>query len=186
MIATRTVVLVEGLSDQVAIASLAVRQGRNFAAEGLAIVPMGGATNIRRYLQGFYSQQSNIKLAVLCDAKEERGIRRGVEWAGFGAGLARADMESVGLYVCVADLEDELIRALGAESVQQVVDAQGELRLFRMLQRQPAQQGRTIEGQLRRFMGTKSGRKVRYARVLADALDLARLPRPLDRLLRYV
>ena len=95
-------------------------------------------------------------------------------------------MESVGLYVCVADLEDELIRALGAESVQQVVDAQGELRLFRMLQRQPAQQGRTIEGQLRRFMGTKSGRKVRYARVLADALDLARLPRPLDRLLRYV
>jgi len=147
---------------------------------------MGGATNIRRYLQGFYSQQSNIKLAVLCDAKEERGIRRGVEWAGFGAGLTRADMESVGLYVCVADLEDELIRALGAESVQQVVDAQGELRLFRMLQRQPAQQGRTIEGQLRRFMGTKSGRKVRYARVLADALDLARLPRPLDRLLRYV
>ena len=178
----RTVVLVEGLSDQVALESLATRHGRNFAAEGVAIVPMGGATNIRRYLNRFGPRESNSKLAVLCDANEARGIRRSLEWAGD----ACSDRGSVDLYVCVADLEDELIRAIGAESVEQVVDAQGELAMFRTLQRQPAQQGRAIEAQLRRFMGTKSGRKIRYARALVDVLDPARLPRPFDRLLRHV
>src|SRR6516164_1209605 len=109
----RTVVLVEGLSDQVALESLATRHGRNFAAEGVAIVPMGGATNIRRYLNRFGPRESNSKLAVLCDANEARGIRRSLEWAGD----ACSDRGSVDLYVCVADLEDELIRAIGAESV---------------------------------------------------------------------
>jgi hypothetical protein len=32
-------------------------------------------------------------------------------------------MESLGFYVCVADLEDELIRCLGAACVARVVDA---------------------------------------------------------------
>ena len=81
-------------------------------------------------------------------------------------------MEALGFYVCVADLEDELIRALGAAAVEQVVDAQGELGSFRTFQKQPAQQGRTVEEQLRRFMGTRSGRKVRYATLLVDALAL--------------
>jgi hypothetical protein len=186
MITARAIVLVEGLSDQVALESLAARHGRHLAAEGIATVPMGGATNIRRYLHRFSPRVSNSKLAVLCDANEAMSIRRSLEWADGGAGDVRSGMESVDLYVCVADLEDELIRALGAASVEQVVDAQGELATFRMLQRQPAQQGRTVEAQLRRFMGTKSGRKIRYARLLVDALDLARLPRPLDRLLCHV
>lgn len=44
---TRTVVLVEGVSDKSAIEALAERRGRNLAAEGISIVAMGGATNIR-------------------------------------------------------------------------------------------------------------------------------------------
>jgi hypothetical protein len=36
---------------------------------------------------------------------------------------------------------------------------------------------------LHRFLGTTSGRKERYARALIAALDLDRIPRPLDRLL---
>ena len=71
-------------------------------------------------------------------------------------------MEALGFYVCVEDLEDELIRALGVASVEHVVEAQGELGSFRTLQKQSAQQGRTIEQQLRRFMGTRSYRKIRY------------------------
>ena len=64
--------------------------------------------------------------------------------------------------MCVADLEDELIRALGAAAVEQVVAAQGELGSFRTFQKQPAWRGRAIEEQLRRFMGTYGGRKIRY------------------------
>jgi hypothetical protein len=95
-------------------------------------------------------------------------------------------MESLGFYVCVADLEDELIRALGVGSVERVVEAQGELGSFRTFQRQPAQRGRATDQQLRRFMGTRAGRKIQYARLLVEALDLAQVPRPLDRVLAHV
>ena len=47
-------------------------------------------------------------------------------------------------------------------------------------------QGRTIEAQLRRFIGTRSGRKIAYARLLVDALELTRVPRPLDHLLAFI
>jgi hypothetical protein len=69
--------------------------------------------------------------------------------------------------------------------VQRVVAAQGELGSFRTFQRQPAQRGRTPEQQLRRFMGTRSGRKIRYGRLLVEALDLAAVPRPLERVLAH-
>src|SRR3546814_13222952 len=68
----------------------------------------------------------------------------------------------------------------------EVIDAAGELRSFRTLQQQPAQRDRPIEAQLHRFMGSKGGRKVRYARLLVDALDLAAVPRSLDAVLTNV
>jgi len=89
-------------------------------------------------------------------------------------------MERLGFFVCNADLEDELIRALGVAAVEQVIDGQGDLGSFRTLQKQPAWQGRTTEEQLRRFMGSGGSRKIRYARLLVTALDLAQVPRPLD------
>jgi hypothetical protein len=178
-----TVVLVEGISDQVALRAIAERRGRDLDAEGIAIVAMGGARSIRRFLELFGPRGLDVGLAGLCDAREEDEFRRGLEQAGFGSNLSRGDMESLGFYVCVADLEDELIRCLGAAAVEQVVDAQGELASFRTFQRQPAWRGRSTQEQLRRFIGTHSGRKVRYARLLVDALDLASVPRPLDRVL---
>jgi hypothetical protein len=39
---------------------------------------------------------------------------------------------------------------------------------------------------MRRFIGTRSGRKIRYGRLLVDALDLTRVPRPLQRVLSHV
>jgi hypothetical protein len=182
----QTVALVEGSSDQVALEALAERRGRDLAAEGIAVVPMGGARNIRRFLELFGPRGVDVRLAGLCDAAEEGDFRRGLERAGIGSNLGRADMEALGFYVCVADLEDELIRCLGAACVEQVVDAQGELGSFRTFQQQPAWQGRGSQAQLRRFIGTHSGRKVRYARLLVDALELTSVPRPLDRVLAHL
>ena len=59
-----------------------------------------------------------MRLAGICDAGEEDDFRRGLERAGLGSRLTRTDMERLGFFVCAADLEDELIRALGAESVE--------------------------------------------------------------------
>jgi hypothetical protein len=183
---TRTVVLVEGTSDQVALQTLAARRGRDLAAEGVAIVPMGGARSIGRFLERFGPRGLDLRLAGLCDAREEPDFRRGLEQAGLGADLGRAEMAALGFHVCVADLEDELIRCLGTAAVERVVERQGELGSFRTFQRQPAQRGRSLQDQLRRFLGTRSGRKRRYARLLVDALDLTEVPGPLDRLLGQI
>jgi len=182
----RAVVLVEGISDQRAVEALAERRGRNLDAEGISVVPIGGAQSIGRFLNLFGPQGLDVKLAGLCDAGEEGDFRRGLERAGLGSHLTRGEMERLGFYVCVADLEDELIRALGAAAVEQVVDAQGELGSFRTLQKQPAWQGRTTEEQLRRFMGSGGSRKIRYARLLVEALDVTHVPRPLDLVLAHV
>ena len=182
----RAVVLVEGISDQRALEALAVRRGRDLDAEGVSVVPIGGAQSIGRFLTRFGPQGLDVRLAGLCDSGEEGDFRRGLERAGLGSDLTRAEMESLGFYVCVADLEDELIRALGAASVEQVVESQGDLGSFRTLQKQPAWHGRAVEEQLRRFMGSGGSRKIRYARLLVEALDLAQVPRPLDRVLAHV
>jgi hypothetical protein len=185
-VAPRAVVLVEGTSDQRALEALAERRGRNLDDEGVSVVPIGGAQAIGRFLSLFGPQGLDVRVAGLCDAAEERDFRRALERAGFGSDLAGADLERLGFFVCVADLEDELIRALGAAAVEEIVDAQGDLGSFRTLQKQPAWQGRTIEEQLRRFMGSGGSRKIRYARLLVDALDLGNVPRPLDLVLTRV
>jgi hypothetical protein len=181
----KSVVLVEGVSDQRALEALAERRGRNLEAEGISVVPIGGAQAIESFLERFGPQGLDVRLAGLCDVAEEGHFRRGLERVGLGSNLTRADMERLGFYVCVADLEDELIRSLGAAAVERVIDAQGDLESFRTLQKQPAWRGRTTEEQLRRFMGSGGSRKIRYARLLVDALDLTQVPRPLERVLAH-
>lgn len=182
----RAVVLVEGLSDQAAVQALARRLGRDLEGEGVAVVPMGGATNIGRFLDMFGPRGADLILTGLCDAGEEAYFRRSLERAGFGSSSTRAEMQRLGFFVCEADLEDELIRALGAAEVEHVIEVQGDLNAFRLLQQQPAQRGRSVEQHLRRFMGSGSGRKIRYASLLVDAIDLARVPAPLALLLERV
>ena len=186
MTSRRAVVLVEGVSDQLALEALAARRGHDLADAGVAVVPMGGATNITRFLIEFGPQGLGLGLAGLCDAGEEEDFQRGLERAGVGASHTRAEREELGFYVCEADLEDELIRALGAAAVERVLDAQGELEIFRKFQKQPAWRGRNHAEQLRRFLGTHSGRKIQTGALLVNALDLTRVPRPLDGVLAHV
>ena len=186
VIRPHAVVLVEGVSDKHALEALAARRGRNLDAENVSVVPIGGAQSIGRFLTRFGPDGLDVRLAGLCDAGEESDFRRGLERAGLGSDLTRVDMERLGFYVCVADLEDELIRALGTAAVERVAETQGDLGSFRTLQKQPAWQGRNTGEQLRRWMGSGGSRKFRYARLLVDALDLSQVPRPLDLVLSHV
>jgi hypothetical protein len=180
------VVLVEGISDRCALEALAERRGRDLGAEGVTVVPIGGAQAIGKFLTQYGPMGLGVGLAGLCDAAEERDFRRGLERAGLGSDLSRDEMERLGFYVCVADLEEELIRALGADAVVQVVEAHGDLGPFHTLQKQAAWQGRPTEEQLRRFMGSGGRRKIRYARFLVEALEPSQVPRPLDAVLAHV
>ncbi|HET7426035.1 MAG TPA: TOPRIM nucleotidyl transferase/hydrolase domain-containing protein [Gemmatimonadales bacterium] len=180
------VVLVEGVSDRCALEALAARRGRDLADEGVAVIPIGGAQAIGRFLGHYGPEGLDVRLAGLCDVGEEWHYRRGLEEAGLGDHLTREAMEQIGFFVCSADLEDELIRAHGITSVERVVAQHGDLRSFRTMQKQPAWRSRPREEQLRRFMGSGGRRKTRYARYLVETLDLSRMPRALDGVLAHI
>jgi hypothetical protein len=183
VVAAESVVLVEGISDQIAVETLAVRRGRDLAAERVVVLPAGGAHSMARYLSRFGPAGAGLRLSGLCDLAEETVVRRGLIRAGLGAPQTREHMERLGFFVCVDDLEDELIRAVGPAGLEALIDSQGDLGSFRSLQRQPQWRGRPVAAQLRRFLGSGGTRKLRYARLLTGSLDLDRLPHPLDGLL---
>src|SRR5215469_1248030 len=181
--AAEAVVLVEGISDQIAVETLAARRGRDLGEERVVVLPTGGAHGIARYLVQFGPAGAGLRLVGMCDIGEENVVRRRLASAGIGSPCTRADMERLGFYVCVEDLEDELIRAIGTTRVEELTDSQGDLGSFRSLQRQPEWRRQPAAAQLRRFLGSGASRKIRYARLLAGAVDLDRLPHPLDAVL---
>jgi OLD-like protein len=164
----RAVVLVEGLSDQIALEALAAKRGIDVAAAGAAILPMGGAHAVGRFVDRF----PHTRVAGLCDAGERDVFRR-------------AGIPDDQIFVCNADLEDELTRAHGAHAVLALLAEHGDASAFRTFQRQPAWRGRPLAAQLRRFFGSADRRKLRYARILVSALDEGRVPPPLAGALAY-
>ena len=178
----RSVVLVEGPSDAAAVQALARRRGHDLDAEGVSVVAIGGFGNFGRFLDRYGPSGLAVCLAGLYDAPEERHFRRGLARAGFGSTLTRADLEELGFYACDANLEDELTRALGPAAMEELLEAQGELSAFHTYQKQPAHREEAIEPQLRGFLWN---RKLKYGVLIVNALDLDRVPRPLERVLAH-
>jgi hypothetical protein len=150
------VIAVEGRSDKLVLETISRRLGRDLTAEGVAIRPIGGAHAIRRFVAEL---GPGVTVRGLCDENEQH--------------LFRSVLDDV--YVCVPDLEGELIRALGVERMLQIVDRDA----FATRQRQPAQRGRPVELQLHRWLRASSSRAHHYLPMLADALDLDHVPAPL-------
>lgn len=169
----RAVILVEGDSDRGAVLALARRLGRDLAEEGTAVVAMGGATNIGRHLDLYGPTGLDLRLSGLCDQGEAPWFQAALSQRGL---TANGELESAGFHICVVDLEDELIRALGPEAVLEVMTARGQLNAFRRFQRQPDHRHEDLTTQLWSWM---SNWKVRYAPLLVDALDLDVVPSPL-------
>lgn len=180
----RAAVLVEGNSDRVALLTLADRLGRDLAAEGVEIVAMGGITNTRKYASRYGPHGLGVPLVGLYDAAEEAKVRHGL--AAAGVMDESESLSGMGFHRCSADLEDELIRALGIEAVEAVIAAAGEARSLQLLAGMPAQRDWTREAVLRRFFGSQSGRKARYAEMLVEALEIDRAPEPLAAVLARV
>lgn len=183
---SETIILVEGISDQVAVETLAARRGRDLSVDGVVVLPVGGVHAALGFLKTFGPAGQQRHLVGLCDADGVETMRRALAEAGVGRPETTGDMARLGFYVCVRDLEDELIRAAGAEAVEAVIDSQGDLGSFRRLQKQPEWRGRPTTDQLHRFFGSKARRGQRYARLLMEAVDLDRVPAPLDGVLDHV
>src|SRR2546428_3268989 len=142
-ISARAVVLVEGVSDQLALEALAERRGRNLDAEGISIMPIRGATNIGSFLHRFGPQGSDLRLAGLCDAAQEGDFQPGLERAGPGSNSTRAEWSGFGFFGCVPNPEAGLIPPLGVAVVGQAITPRGWLDRFRSFRNQPPCQGGT-------------------------------------------
>ena len=160
----KTIVLVEGESDRIAVETLAARRGRDLASEGVAVVAVGGAHALQRVLRTVEAE----RVAGLYDRGEEPAILRA---------LHRAGIASDNFHACDPDLEGELVRALGPERMLQLIEERGQSAAFRAYQRQPGKRALDLEAQLH---GWLHNWKVRYASALVEALDLDRVPPPLD------
>jgi hypothetical protein len=178
-------VLVEGVSDQIAVETAATVGGRDLADRRVVVVPIGGAHAIGRFVATLGPRGAGLRLAGLCDGNEAELFRRALLRAGVGS--PRDDLERLGFFVCERDLEDELIRAVGAARTQALLGVHGDLGAFRSFQAQPAWRGRAPEAQLRRFLGSGASRKLRYAQLLTEAATRqGTLPPPLEALLATV
>lgn len=154
-------ILVEGESDRAAVEVCARRLG----AGRVEAVAMAGITNLRAHLR-----TATGPVRLLHDAAEAGYVARVL---GASPGV------SVEAFVCHADLEDELIRAVGVPGVLAVVDAQGERTSYERMAQQPAQRDRTDHARLRRWLGARSGHKLTYATLLAEAVPIDDVPAPL-------
>jgi hypothetical protein len=173
------VVLVEGISDRIALATAAACRGRDLAAERVVVVPIGGAHAIGRFLAVVGTGR---RLSGLCDLREEEIFRRELANAGVGTARTRAEMAELGFFVCVGDLEEELIRAVGPARIEALFEAQGDQRPWRSFRKQLAWRGRDLDAQMYRFIRSSSSRNLRYVRLLVQAADT--LPQPLAGLLQ--
>lgn len=181
-LARRTVVLVEGRSDRLALERLADRLGHDLTVAEVEIVDVGGVTNFRSHLMRFGPMGENLRLAGLCDAGERQIVLRALQGAGVADHLTPDAMASLGFFVCEGELEDELLKAVGVPAMLQIIEQNGDLPRFRTMQRQLVYRAASVETQVRYLMTQK---KIAYAPHIIDALDLARVPNVLSAVLDF-
>lgn len=182
----RTIILVEGPTDELALTLAAQRLGRDLQAEDVSVNQMNGAHGIGRFLRQLAGEQPRVKLAGLYDDGEEEVIRAALERTGYGEHLDRRRLEALGFFACTVDLEDELIRAAGESQLSTLIELAGDEQPWRTFRIQHAWHGRPMDQQFHRFIRSVSERNSRYIRAIVETIDLSRLPRPLRLLLEFI
>jgi predicted ATPase len=175
----RTVVLVEGYSDRVALLQLASRLNRNFDAAGIAILALDGGGAVGTFLQIFGRDGLGLSVLGICDEDKEQQWLTEIQKLDSSV-IDRATMKQAGFFVCVRDLEQEFVRVLGIAGAQAVIANEGEATAFSAFCQQPAHRAVSADEQLRRFFHKHN---IRWAAPLVDALDLKAIPGPLNDLL---
>ncbi len=169
------VVLVEGVSDQIAVETLGAVRGDDMA--GIGVFPTGGVHAFGPFIKHFGPRGRALRLSGLCDAAEAGVVHEALVAGGMldpSHAIAESDF-----HICDRDLEDELIRALGVDAAVAVIDEQGDLHRLRTMQHQPEWRNRPTADQIRRFLGSGARRKLRYAAAFVRAMPPERAPTPL-------
>ena len=155
-------VLVEGITDQIAVETAARRLGRDLDYERTVVVPIGGAHAIKHFVPQFVD--TGVRLRGLVDHAE-------APYFAEALGVAIDELADRGFHVCDPDLEAELIRVVDRAAIEALLDANGDLRSFRTMQKQPNWRGRRFDEQMHRWLRSVSNRGPRYAQALVEAAD---------------
>lgn len=118
----RLVVLLEGPSDVAAVRAL--MQAEDIDAAPVELVNLQGITNVGRVLKEIRQVVGDIDVVGLCDAAEARFPVQALADDGLPARDV-TDLPVYGYFVCEADLEDELIRALGPQQALAALEGAG-------------------------------------------------------------
>lgn len=175
-------IFTEGDSDAAALEALAVRLGVDLASLDIGVLAIGGAASYRFVIPDACEQR--VSFCGLYDRPELDDLAAGFGYAGIEA-HTEEDLRLEGFHACHDDLEEELIRALGVAAVEQVIVAEDDGPALEALVRQPAWRDQPRKAALRRFFGSQSGRKERYARLLVDAIPLDSIPTPLSAVIQH-
>lgn len=176
----RTIVLLEGVSDVAAVRALMATC--EVDASPIELVSLDGATNLPRALKEVRLLRGDVDVLGLVDEAEAHVAVRALTEDHLPVQDA-SDLPVYGFFVCSRDLEDELIRALGAQRARDALVDAGLGGKLEALQNQDAWADQPLAEQVRRFCGVASGRKELAAGILAAALAPEEFPEPLAMLI---
>lgn len=174
-----TVVVVEGPSDLLALREFAECSGILLDAKGIAVLSLEGADVFGTYLTLLGPGGLDLQIRGVCDADRETRWRTELNRVGVPV-TDRASLNAAGVHVCDPDLEAELLGALTIAEVEQVFIEDGGLQEFQTFAQQPANSQRSLDEQQLQFV--KKG-KVRWAPLLAAAIDVQHIPAPMVQVL---
>jgi len=174
-----TVILVEGFSDLLAVRAVSPGLGVNLDGAGVSLLSLDGGDLFMHYLHLLGPEGLDLDLRGLCDADKEASWTAKLNGAGVCV-VDRASLNAAGVQVCAPDLEGELLAALSDAEINQALNCDGALGDFQTWAAQQPQATLTVGGQHERFVKRD---KIRWAPLLAAAIDPANVPTPLINLL---
>jgi hypothetical protein len=180
-----TVILVEGISDLLAIRMLARRSGRDLDGAGATLLSLDGGGGFVHYLALFGPNGLDLRLLGLVDADHEQTWSQALTKAGVPV-AARGALNAAGVQVCDPDLEGELVVAIGTHRIAELLADEAQTVRYQTWVAQKGLLQDPLERQQAAWIGRSSASKVFWAPVLAENTPLDNIPAPLCALLTDV
>ena len=123
---SRAVILVEGVADRVIVEATARAMGVDLDRLGITVTEVNGAGSFKHAIRLFGSEGFGVPILGLVDLNE-------ADIPADALGIDPLNLNAKFFWVCSADLEEECVRALGAEPHARLLVASGHYREAQIL-----------------------------------------------------
>jgi putative ATP-dependent endonuclease of OLD family len=164
----KTLVVVEGPSDRLALFEVAAILDIDLDALGIVVLALDGAMWIKLATLVYGPPGLSVPLRGLVDADHEGKWQSALTAVGLAA-ASRQDLKNHGFFVCDPDLEPVLVDALGVPTVEQVIANDGATSELQLLAQQPSYANASRRDQIVAFVKKD---KTRWAPLMAARLTI--------------